>query len=93
MDLHELLLTAARALAVYVLMLIVIRALGKRTVGNLSGHITKIDPSGVVMDDTRALAQVRVRGTRADADVSVPMRREGGLWKVDGLPAIQEHHE
>jgi hypothetical protein len=56
-----------------------------------SGHITKIDPSGVVMDDTRALAHVRVRGTRADADVSVPMRRERGLWKVDALPAIQEH--
>src|SRR5688572_30930597 len=32
----ELLLTAARAFAVYVLMLIVIRALGKRTVGNFS---------------------------------------------------------
>jgi uncharacterized membrane protein YcaP (DUF421 family) len=36
MDLNELLLTAARAFAVYVLMLIVIRALGKRTVGNFS---------------------------------------------------------
>ena len=36
MDLQELLLTAARAGAVYVLMLIVIRALGKRTVGNFS---------------------------------------------------------
>jgi uncharacterized membrane protein YcaP (DUF421 family) len=36
MDIHELLLTAARAFAVYVLMLIVIRALGRRTVGNFS---------------------------------------------------------
>src|SRR5918995_2318049 len=36
MDTQELLLTAGRALAVYVLMLIVIRALGKRTVGNFS---------------------------------------------------------
>jgi uncharacterized membrane protein YcaP (DUF421 family) len=36
MDPRELLLTAARAGAVYVLMLIVIRALGKRTVGNFS---------------------------------------------------------
>jgi uncharacterized membrane protein YcaP (DUF421 family) len=36
MDIQELLLTAARAVAVYVLMLIVIRALGKRTVGNFS---------------------------------------------------------
>ena len=36
MDPHELLLTAARALAVYVVMLIVIRALGKRTVGNFA---------------------------------------------------------
>ena len=36
MDLQELLLTAARTVAVYILMLIVIRALGKRTVGNFS---------------------------------------------------------
>jgi uncharacterized membrane protein YcaP (DUF421 family) len=36
MDPNELMLTAARAFAVYVLMLIVIRALGKRTVGNFS---------------------------------------------------------
>ena len=36
MDPNELLLTAARAGAVYVLMLIVVRALGKRTVGNFS---------------------------------------------------------
>jgi uncharacterized membrane protein YcaP (DUF421 family) len=36
MDPGELLLTAARAFAVYVLMLVVIRALGKRTVGNFS---------------------------------------------------------
>ena len=36
MDPNELLLTAARAAAVYVLMLVVIRALGKRTVGNFS---------------------------------------------------------
>ena len=36
MDIQELLLTAARALAVYVLMLAVIRALGKRTVGNFA---------------------------------------------------------
>src|SRR5688572_16802449 len=36
MSSSELLLTAARAAAVYVLMLIVVRALGKRTVGNFS---------------------------------------------------------
>src|ERR1044071_2215003 len=36
MDPRELMLTAAPAGAVYVLMLIVIRALGKRTVGNFS---------------------------------------------------------
>jgi uncharacterized membrane protein YcaP (DUF421 family) len=36
MEVHELLMTAARAAAVYALMLIVVRALGKRTVGNLS---------------------------------------------------------
>jgi uncharacterized membrane protein YcaP (DUF421 family) len=36
MDPHELLMTAARAGAVYVLMLIVIRMLGKRTVGNFA---------------------------------------------------------
>jgi uncharacterized membrane protein YcaP (DUF421 family) len=36
MDVQELLMTSARAAAVYVFMLIVIRALGKRTVGNFS---------------------------------------------------------
>ena len=36
MDLNELLITAARSFAIYVLMLIVIRVLGKRTVGNFS---------------------------------------------------------
>jgi uncharacterized membrane protein YcaP (DUF421 family) len=36
MDTAELLLTAARAVAVYALMLLVVRALGKRTVGNFS---------------------------------------------------------
>jgi uncharacterized membrane protein YcaP (DUF421 family) len=36
MDPSELLLTSARAVAVYVLMLVVIRLLGKRTVGNFS---------------------------------------------------------
>jgi len=36
MDPRELLLTAARALAIYALMLVVIRALGKRTVGNFA---------------------------------------------------------
>jgi uncharacterized membrane protein YcaP (DUF421 family) len=35
-DVNELLKTAARAAAVYVLMLLVIRALGRRTVGNVS---------------------------------------------------------
>jgi uncharacterized membrane protein YcaP (DUF421 family) len=36
MDPHELLMTALRAVAVYVLMLVVIRVLGKRTVGNFT---------------------------------------------------------
>src|SRR5918999_2009928 len=36
MDPQDLLLTSARAFAVYVFMLIVIRVLGKRTVGNFS---------------------------------------------------------
>lgn len=36
MDVQELLMTSARALAVYALMLVVVRALGRRTVGNFS---------------------------------------------------------
>ena len=36
MDPHELLMTALRALAVYVVMLFIIRVLGKRTVGNFA---------------------------------------------------------
>jgi uncharacterized membrane protein YcaP (DUF421 family) len=35
-DVHELVLTAGRAVAVYALMLVVVRALGKRTIGNFS---------------------------------------------------------
>ena len=36
MDLQELLLTAARAFAVFALMMLVVRVLGKRTIGNFS---------------------------------------------------------
>jgi uncharacterized membrane protein YcaP (DUF421 family) len=36
MDPHELLLTAGRAAVVYALMLVVVRVLGKRTIGNFS---------------------------------------------------------
>ena len=36
MDTHELLLTAGRSAAVYALMLVVVRLLGKRTIGNFS---------------------------------------------------------
>jgi uncharacterized membrane protein YcaP (DUF421 family) len=36
MDIQELLATAGRAVAVYVLMLVVVRLLGKRTIGNFS---------------------------------------------------------
>jgi uncharacterized membrane protein YcaP (DUF421 family) len=36
MDSQELLLTAARAFAVYILMLVVVRILGRRTIGNFS---------------------------------------------------------
>jgi uncharacterized membrane protein YcaP (DUF421 family) len=36
MDPHELLITAGRAVAVYALMLVVVRALGRRTIGNFS---------------------------------------------------------
>ena len=36
MDLHELALTAARALAIYAIILVLIRVLGKRTIGNFT---------------------------------------------------------
>jgi uncharacterized membrane protein YcaP (DUF421 family) len=36
MDIHELLMTALRAIAVYILVLVVIRLMGKRAVGNFS---------------------------------------------------------
>jgi uncharacterized membrane protein YcaP (DUF421 family) len=36
MDLQELLITAARAVGIYILMLLIIRLLGKRTVGNFA---------------------------------------------------------
>jgi uncharacterized membrane protein YcaP (DUF421 family) len=36
MDLHELLMTALRALAVYLLLLVLLRVMGKRTIGNFT---------------------------------------------------------
>ena len=47
MSYQELLLTAMRAVAVYVLMLIVVRALGKRTIGNFAAFdlLVRMDAS------------------------------------------------
>jgi uncharacterized membrane protein YcaP (DUF421 family) len=97
MDTGELLLTAARAIAVYVLMLVVIRALGKRTVGNFSAFDLLVALMlGEVVDeiiygDVRFLQGTVAIGTigavaYADSWLAYTNRRLGRL--IEGKPTI-----
>ncbi|MBM3819055.1 MAG: hypothetical protein FJW14_08590 [Acidimicrobiia bacterium] len=62
MDPNEPILTAARAFAVYIFMLIVIRALGKRTVGNCSAFdLLAALMLGEVVDEIAHVAADHVR--------------------------------
>ena len=57
-----------------------------------AGRIGQIDPAGASMAGDRAVAQLRLHARHGEVQISVPMHREHGLWKVDGLPAFQEKH-
>lgn len=85
MDIQDLLLTAARAVAVYVLMLIVIRLLGKRTVGNFSAFDLIVALMlGEVVDEI-IYADVRfIQGTVAIVAL-------GAIAYVDSLLSYWDH--
>ena len=97
MDPNELLLTAARAFAVYVFMLIVIRALGKRTVGNFSAFDLLVALMlGEVVDeiiygDVRFLqgaVAIVVIGALAYADAWLVYFGHGFERLLEGKPSI-----
>jgi uncharacterized membrane protein YcaP (DUF421 family) len=78
-DVNELLITAARAAAVYVLMLLVIRALGRRTVGNVSAFDLLVALMLGEIVDEMIYGDVRfIQGTVAMAVI-------GGLAYADSL--------
>jgi uncharacterized membrane protein YcaP (DUF421 family) len=85
MDPQELLMTATRALAVYVLMLVVIRALGKRTVGNFSAFDLLVALMlGEVVDEI-IYGDVRfIQGTVAIVVI-------GALAYIDSLLSYWDH--
>lgn len=88
MDPNELILTAARAFAVYVFMLIVIRALGKRTVGNFSAF----DLLVARMNEADVLAHLRERGIHDMREVHLAVVEADGavsvLKKTDRRDAV-----
>jgi hypothetical protein len=57
------------------------------------GSISRVDPSGAVADRNNALANLRLHGPAGTAAASVPLRREQGLWKVTGTPALIDEEE
>jgi uncharacterized membrane protein YcaP (DUF421 family) len=97
MDAQELMLTAARAAAVYILMLIVIRALGKRTVGNFSafdllvalmlGEVVDEIIYGDVLFSQGAVAIVAIAGL-AYADSWLAYFDHGMEAVLEGTPTI-----
>jgi uncharacterized membrane protein YcaP (DUF421 family) len=85
MDIQELLMTAARAVAVYLLMLVVIRALGKRTVGNFSAFDLLVALMLGEIVDEMIYGDVRfIQGTVAIVAI-------GGLAFADSLLAFWDH--
>src|SRR5688500_16122283 len=97
MDIQELLMTAVRAVAVYVLMLVVIRALGKRTVGNFSafdlivalmlGEVVDEIIYGDVRFSQGTVAIVAIAGLAyVDSWLAFASRRMEGL--LEGKPTV-----
>lgn len=85
MDVNELLMTVARAAAVYVLMLVVIRALGRRTVGNFSAFDLLVALMLGEIVDEMIYGDVRfIQGT-------VAMVAIAGLAYADSLLCYWDH--
>src|SRR5688500_19581448 len=92
MEARELLMTAARAVAVYALMLVVIRALGKRTVGNFSAFDLLVALMlGEVVDEI-IYGDVRfIQGTVAIAVIGALTYGDSWLAYFDhGMDAVLE---
>lgn len=92
MDWNDLLLTAARAAAVYVLMLIVVRALGKRTVGNFSAFDLLVALMLGEMVDEIIYGDVRfIHGTVAVVAIGALAYADAWLaWWDHGMDAVLE---
>jgi uncharacterized membrane protein YcaP (DUF421 family) len=85
MDPQELLMTAARTVAVYLLMLVVIRALGKRTVGNFSAFDLLVALMLGEVADEIIYGDVRfIQGTVAIVAI-------GALAYIDSLLSYWDH--
>jgi uncharacterized membrane protein YcaP (DUF421 family) len=92
MDPHELLMTAARAGAVYVLMLVVIRLLGKRTVGNFAAFDLLVALMlGEVVDEIIYGDVTFLQGTVAIAVIAAAQASNAWLtWWDHGFDKILE---
>lgn len=92
MDARELLMTAARAVAVYALMLVVIRALGKRTVGNFSAFDLLVALMLGEVVDEMIYGDVRfIQGTVAIVAIGAVTYTESWLSYWDhGMEAVLE---
>ena len=92
MDVNELMMTAVRALAVYVLMLVVIRALGKRTVGNFSAFDLLVALMLGEVVDEMIYGDVRfIQGTVAIVTIGAITYTESWLSYWDhGMEAVLE---
>ena len=92
MEVRELLMTAARAVAVYALMLVVIRALGKRTVGNFSAFDLLVALMLGEIVDEMIYGDIRfIQGTVAIVTIAVVTYADSWLSYWDhGLDAVLE---
>jgi len=92
MDVKELLMTAARTLAVYVLILVVVRALGKRTVGNFSAFDLLVALMLGELVDEMIYGDVRfIQGTVAVVTVGAIAYADSWLSYWDhGMEAVLE---
>jgi uncharacterized membrane protein YcaP (DUF421 family) len=92
MDPRELMLTAARAAAVYVFMLVVIRALGKRTVGNFSAFDLLVALMlGEVVDEIIYGDVLFIQGAVAIAGIAALAYADSWLSYLDhGMDAVLE---
>src|SRR5829696_9690418 len=92
MDPNELLMTAARAVGVYALVLVIVRALGKRTVGNFSAFDLLVALMLGEIVDEMVYGDVRfLQGTTAIVVIAALTYADSWLAYFDhGMNAILE---